>query len=74
MQRLVELVWMDTGQVFNDSAVPSPDVEMLNTLRGTGIQVELHEVRMMMIVIIGNIGRLLQNPSPTMTFATVDSR
>jgi len=31
-------------QVFNDSAVPSPHLEMLDTLRGTGIQVELHEV------------------------------
>jgi len=31
-------------QVFNDSALPTLDVEMINTLRGTGIQVELHEV------------------------------
>ena len=40
----------DVNQVFNDSAMPSPDLEMLNTLRGTGIQVELREVRMVMIV------------------------
>ena len=41
------------GQVFNDSALPTPDVEMLNILRGTGIQVELHEVKLM-IAKVGN--------------------
>ena len=37
--------------VFNDSALPTLDVEMINTLRGTGIQVELHEVKMMTLII-----------------------
>ena len=40
------LLYSVDEQVFNDSAVPSPHLEMLDTLRGTGIQVELHEVKM----------------------------
>ena len=51
MQRLGQTL-QRLGQVFNDSAVPTLDMEMINTLRGTGIQVELHEVKMMMIVIM----------------------
>jgi len=31
-------------QVFDDRTVPTLDMEMLNTLRGTGIQVEIHQV------------------------------
>ena len=40
--------------MFSDSALPTLDVEMINTLRGTGIQVELHEVKMMTLIIANN--------------------
>ena len=36
-------------QVFDDRTVPTLDMEMLNTLRGTGIQVEIHQVMMIVI-------------------------